>query len=72
MKRICIYPSDVVYLLGKSQNASQTLLRTIKDVFDFFCGSGGIVSWSFFGFWIFPACINMFFRIFTCYLLRIC
>ncbi|MDX1774832.1 hypothetical protein [Oceanihabitans sediminis] len=34
MKRICIYPSDVVYLLGKSQNASQTLLRTIKDAFE--------------------------------------
>ena len=31
MKRICIYPSDIIEILGKSLTTSQTLVRTIKD-----------------------------------------
>ncbi len=31
MNRLCIYPSDISILLGKSLATAQTLLRTIKD-----------------------------------------
>ncbi len=31
MKRVCIYPSDIAILLGKSLATAQILLRTIKD-----------------------------------------
>ena len=31
MKRICIYPSDIVEILGKAPTTAQKLLRTIKD-----------------------------------------
>ncbi len=31
MNRMCIYPSDIAILLGKSLATAQTLLRTIKD-----------------------------------------
>ena len=33
MKRICIYPSDIVEILGKSPSTAQKLLRTIKDAY---------------------------------------
>ncbi|GAA3784253.1 hypothetical protein GCM10022271_15770 [Corallibacter vietnamensis] len=33
MKRICIYPSDVEAITGKSKKTAQTLVRTIKDVY---------------------------------------
>lgn len=33
MRRICIYPSDVAEITGKSISSSRQLIRTIKDVY---------------------------------------
>ncbi|MGV8813810.1 MAG: hypothetical protein ACOH2D_06830 [Gelidibacter sp.] len=34
MKQICIYPKEAAIILGKSQTHAQTLLRTMKDVYN--------------------------------------
>jgi len=31
MKRLIIYPKDVAVILGKSENTSQIILRTLRD-----------------------------------------